>query len=275
MQNRNGLCHPLRQNKVGKWLDRHFFLMAVLALASTLLCGCGVIDFIEKEPPPKDAEIMSGYYRVGIKVSNSADVIDEMYLPEYELLSQSKKVIACAGQKKKGYKSWYKMAGFEENQSTVQRKYLLIEDEKPKTLIADKKTRAIIECSMALDKELLKEPFSSENAKLIAILKKVHEKSLEDVSEVSADNNVIIVGGGMVNQAFEAAITKLESSPAEAAKLNSAKGVSFSHLSLDEGVIQMGVEYDIVTVKIKLGSLVKRFKLDFEKEPEESELDIW
>jgi len=264
-----------KKNDLSKLFDGRFFLTAALLAASTLLSGCGALDYIKPDKPPSDADIMSGYYRVGIKVSNSVDVIDEMYLPDYELLSQSKKVISCAGQKKQGYKSWYKLAAFEEGESYVQRKYLLIADEKPKTLFASKRSRALVECSMVIDKELLKEPFTSENAKLIAILKRFHEKSIEDVSEVSADNNVITVCGGMVNQSLSAAITKLESSPAEAAKLNSADGVTFSHLSLDKGVIKMGVEYDIATVEIKLGSLVKGFKLDLEKETKEKDVEIW
>jgi hypothetical protein len=44
---------------------------------------------------------------------------------------------------------------------------------------------------------------------------------------------------------------------------------------MDAGIIQMGIEYDIVSVKIALGSLVKKFKLDFEKEPKESEIEVW
>jgi hypothetical protein len=251
------------------------FLTAAFALVSIVLNGCGAIDFVKKEGPPNNASVISGYYRVGLKMSSSADVVDEMYLPEYELLSQSKKVIACAGQKKMGYKSWYKMAAFEEGQSTVQRKYLFIEDEKPKVLFASIRARARFECSVALDTKMLKEPFSSENAKLIAILKKIHNDSVKDVAGVSADNNVIMTDGGLANQALADAITKLEASPAEAAKLNSAKGVSFSALSMDAGVIQMGIEYDIVSVKIALGSLVKKFKLDFEKEPKESEIEVW
>ena len=263
------------KSKIKRGFDRRSVLAAVLIILVFSLCGCGVMEFIGKEPPPTNAEIMSGYYRVGIKLSNSADVFDEMYMPEYELLSQSKKVIACAGQKKNGYKTWYKMAGFDENEPTAMRKYLFLEDEKPKTLFAEPRANAIFECSMVLDKSLLNEPYSNDSTKLTAILKKVQENSVNDAAEVSPDNNLILAGGGMVNQALQAAIVKLENSPALAANLNTSDGVSFSHMSFDEGRIQMGIEYEIVTVKIKLGSIVKPSKIDFEKPTTESDIDVW
>lgn len=271
------------QNKTNKQKNR-LLKKSLLALTLTIitlsLAGCGttptdVFYFMKKDTTPTNADIISGYYRVGLRLSNSADVLDEMYMPEYELLSQSKTVIAVSGQKKKGYKAWLKMAAFNENEQMAKRKYLFIVDEKPKTLFAEPRTNAIYECSMVLDKELLNKPYNNQSAKMIEILKTVRENTQNDLAQVSEDNNIIQVCGGMANQALHAALTKLQNSPAEAPKLNTAEGVKFSHLSLDEGIIQMGVEYDTVIVKMKLGSLVKPLNLDFEKDIEDIELDVW
>ncbi len=270
------------QNQITK---QKLLKKSLLALAFVLialnLAGCifttptDVFFFVKKDTTPTNVDIVSGYYGVDLRLSSSADVLDEMYMPEYELLSQSKNVIAVAGQKKKDYKLWLKMAAFDENKPMAQRKYLFIEDEKPKTLFAEPRASVFFECSMVLEKEMLNKPYNSESAKLLDILKNVQENTQKDLAQVSEDNNIIQVCGGMANQALEAAVVKLQSSPAEIAKINTASGVKFSHLSLDEGVIRMGVEYDIVTVKIKLGSLVKKLKLDFEKDIEEIELDVW
>jgi hypothetical protein len=128
---------------------------------------------------------------------------------------------------------------------------------------------------MVIDKQMLNKPYSNPSARLLEILKSVQENTKNDVAQVIEDNSTVAVCGGMTNQALAAAISKLENSPAEIANINTVSGVKFSHLSLDEGVIQMGVEYDIVTVKIKLGSYVKKWKIDFEKEAEEVEADVW
>jgi hypothetical protein len=270
------------QNKINKQKNR-LRKKSLLALASILialnLAACGspvnLIYFAKKDTTPTNADIISGYYRTGLRLSNSADVLDEMYMPQYEFLSQSKTVIAVTGQKKDEYKKWLKMASFDENEPMAQRKYLFIEDEKPKTLFAEPKTNAFFECAMVIDKQMLTKPYSNPSARLLEILKKVQENTKNDLAKVSEDNHTIQVCGGMAKQALTAAITKLESSPAEIAKINTVSGVKFTHLSLDEGVIQMGVEYDIVTVKIKLGSYVKKWKLDLEKEIEEVEADVW
>ncbi len=249
------------------------------ALIALNLVGCSnpadIVTFVKKETAPTNADIIGGYYGTGLRLSNSADAIDEMFMPEYELLSQSKNVIAVTGQKKKDYKLWLKMAAFDENEPMAQRKYLFIEDEKPKTLFAQPNANAFFECSMVIDKEMLNKPYSNPSARLLEILNKVQENTQKDLAQVSEDNHIIQVCGGMANQALEGAITKLESSPADIAKINTVSGVKFSHLSLSEGVIQMGVEYDIVTVKIKLGSYVKKWKVDFEKNIEEVEADVW
>jgi len=270
------------QNKITKQktklIKKHLLALAFTLIALNLV-GCGnpadLIYFVKKDTAPTNADIISGYYGVGLRLSNSADVLDEMYMPEYELLSQSKTVIAVTGQKKKDYKKWLKMAAFDENETMAQRKYLFIEDEKPKTLFAEPRANAFFECSMVIDKQMLSKPYSNPSTRLLEILKKVQENTQKDLAQVSEDNHIIQVCGGMANQALTGAITKLQSSPADIVKINTVSGVKFSHLSLDEGVIQMGVEYDIITVKIKLGSYVKKWKIDFEKDIEEVEADVW
>jgi hypothetical protein len=69
-----------------------------LTLIFLNLAGCSnpadVIYLVKKDTAPTNADIIGGYYRTGLRLSNAADVFDEMYMPEYELISQSKNVIA-------------------------------------------------------------------------------------------------------------------------------------------------------------------------------------
>ncbi len=116
-------------------------------------------------------------------------------------------------------------------------------------------------------------PYANQPAKLLAILNVLQKKAAGDIAEVSADNKTIRLCGGLLNQALSAAITHLESSPAQTAQLSS-NGVNFSHPSLNEGKIQMGIDYDIAIVQIKLGSYVEKWKLRFEKEIEKEE-PVW
>ena len=99
------------------------------------LCGCAVYEYAKPEEPPSNVQLFEDFYRkVELRKSSSADVLTVGGYWENELLSQSKRVVAWSGQKKKGYKSWLKMVACDENDSRANRKYLFIEDEKPKVL---------------------------------------------------------------------------------------------------------------------------------------------
>ena len=223
------------------------------------------IEFFTPEGKPEDADIRYAYDRTELKVSSSADVLSTIHLPEYELLSQSKSVVATHGTKKrKHHKMWFKMVAFDEDALTAQRKYILFEDERPKFLYADPVGGVKFECEMVLGKEILNEPYANENARRIAVLKKVLERFQDDMSEVEADNKELRMTGMIAHQALTSLITELGAEPgsaAQAGRLDSVKGVGFSNMSYTHGLAWMRIECnDIVRIKIFLGSFAKRYK---------------
>jgi len=222
------------------------------------LSGCSVVDFLTPEPAPYNEEVSAGYYQTNLKTSTASDVLGIIQLPEYETLSQSKSVVASVGQKKKGYKMWLKIVAFDENNTTAKRKYLFIEDEKPKILFVEPWTYVSFDCQMVLEPEVLNKPYADENAKQIAILKQILESTRKDMDQVRQDNKKIAVSGMMINQGLESALVELDHSPGLAKELNNPDGIEFSHISLDKGKIHMAVEGDVATVKMRLGSQVKK-----------------
>jgi hypothetical protein len=93
------------------------------------LCGCAIVNYFKREKPPYDTELYEVYSLTELKTSSAAEVLGMIHDPECELLSQSKSVIASFGQKKKGYKRWFNMVAFDENELTARRKYFFIVDE--------------------------------------------------------------------------------------------------------------------------------------------------
>jgi hypothetical protein len=225
------------------------------------LCGCAVKDFLTPESPPYDTEIAQSYYQTELKISTSADVLTTIHKPEYELLSQSKSVIASVGQKKKGREVWLNMVAFDENELTAMRKYFFVIDEKPKSLLMliRPRRKLMFDSEMVLQADVLDKPYANENARRIAILKRVLENSRKDIKEVGPDNNMIVVCGMLINQSLEASLVELDSSPVLASGLSEPAGVEFSHITLDKGKIQMVVADDIVSIKIRVDSLVHPF----------------
>ena len=122
---------------------------------------------------------MLGLEYGAVRLELSSDEWKSAFREEYELLSQSKSVIGSVGQKKSGYKMWMKMVSFDEDELTAKRKYVLIEDEKPKALFVEPWASFKFNCQMVLDAEVLDEPYSNENARRIAILIKAQENALE------------------------------------------------------------------------------------------------
>jgi hypothetical protein len=244
--------------------QRKLFTLYLLLIALCLVYGCSIVEYFKPEGPPYDVELYHVYDQTKLKVSTSADVLVTIHRPEYELLSHSESVIASVGQKKKGRKTWCNMVAFDENELTANRKYLLIVDDRPNLLEEPRKSLSF-DCEMVLERQILAEPYASENARRIAILKRVRENTGRDKDEVGPDNNMLDICGMLANQALEAALVKLDSSPVLASKLDEPAGVDFSHINLGRGKIRMLFEDDIVKVKMRLGRLIKKW----EKSPEE------
>jgi hypothetical protein len=220
------------------------------------LCGCAVVDFFAPEQPPYDRQILASYDMTRLKESSSADVLAIICMPKYELLSQSKSVIASQGQNKKGYKSWFAMVAFDEDDLRARRKYLLLVDEKAKGLLLWPRRKLIFDSEMVLEAKVLDEPYANENARRIAILRQVKENIRRDIDEVAPDNKRLGVCGMLINQTLGTVLQRLDESPVLASKLSDAEGFGFDHITFGRGNIVMNVTDDIVKVDVRLGSFV-------------------
>ena len=235
-------------------------VMRLLVLISCLyLGGCSVVNILTPEGAPADEQICEGYDRIKLNTSSSADVLTALYMPEYELLSQSKSVIASSGQKTKGRKLWCKMVAFDENELTARRKYLLIVDDRLNIMEEPKKFLRF-DCEMVLEPKILEEPYASENARRIAILKQVLENTRKDIDQVGPDNKTVNTCGMLINQGLETVLVRLESSPVLASKLSDSAGLEFDHISYNKGKIRMVVEDNTVVIKLRLGSAANKFE---------------
>ena len=221
------------------------------------LCGCAVVDYFKPEKPPYDEQLSESYENTILKVSRAADVLAAIYEPKYELLSQSKSVIASSGQKKKGHEIWFNMAAFDENALTAKRKYFFLVDDKPKSFWVQPKRRLKFDCEMVMGPELFNEPYVNDNAKRIAILKKVLANVRSDIDQVGAKDKNISTSGMLINQTMKTVLDKLESSPVLATRLNPSEGLDFDHITLGSGKIWMGASGDIVNIKIRVDSFVR------------------
>ncbi len=236
-----------------------------ILLACGLVAGCAVAELFKPEKPPYNEDIYAIYRQTTLKQSTSADALALFAKPELGLVSQSKSVIAQAGQKNKGYKSWFNMAAFDENSLIMNRKYVFIVDERPKQLFVEPWEGVYFDCQMVLPKEVLGEPYANENAKRIAILKQVRESTRADARDVGADNQVILRCGAIISQGIDALGVKLDASPAMAAGLSEPEGLEFEDMSFDKGRMRLITEGDVVTVRMRLGSFAKKGKVSFVK----------
>jgi hypothetical protein len=234
-------------------------LLAVLCFCA--LCGCSYVEPAGSLLPPY--EDASGYRQTKLKESSSADVLAVITKPKDELLSQSKSVVASLGHKKGGHKLWCNMVAFDENELTAKRKCFFLVDEKAESFLMWPKRRLIFDTEMVLEAEVLDEPYANENARRIAILRQVMESTRQDVDEVTPDNKMIGICGGLINQTLTTVLQRLEESPVLASKLSDDKGFGFDHITLGKGNIAMNVTDDIVKVKVRLGSFVWTFEDPF------------
>ncbi|MFZ0034301.1 MAG: hypothetical protein WAK60_04855 [Sedimentisphaerales bacterium] len=228
--------------------------LALLCLCA--LCSCSTGLYVDSVSHPYDKELTARYDQTKLKKSNSADVLAAIASPKYELLSQSKSVIASQGLKKKGHELWFNMVAFDENELTAKRKYFFLVDEKAENPLIWPKRRLVFDSEMVLEAKVLDEPYANENARRIAILKQVKENVRRDIDEVAPDNKRIGVCGMLINQTLGTVLQKLDESPVLASELSDPNGFGFDHITLGKGNIVMNVTDDIVKVDVKLGSFV-------------------
>jgi hypothetical protein len=232
-----------------------FFAFSFQLLVVFGLCGCSVVEYFEPLVPPYDKELSASYHQTKLKESSSADVLATIHRPEYELLSQSKSVVASLGQKKKGHKIWFNMVAFDENKPAARRKYFFVVDEKAKSFLILPRRRLIFDSEMVLETEVLDKPYANENARRIAILEQVLKNVRKDTDELAQDNKMLGICGMLINQTLNTVLQKLDESPVLASKLSGNNGLPFDHITLGKGSIGMGITDDIVKVKVKVSSL--------------------
>ena len=142
--------------------------------------GGDFVRFCKPDKSPNYVQLYEGYSQIKLMEDGSAEVLavfgEPIYVSSDEeaeqvdekaLLSQSESVIASSGLAKKGYKSWLRMVGFDENELTARRKYIFMADERPKTLFTEPWESASFDCEMVLGEEVLGEPYANENARRI------------------------------------------------------------------------------------------------------------
>jgi hypothetical protein len=241
-------------------------LKAVVLVLCCLVAGCSVVTFFTPEGPPSNKEIYSLYRQTILKQSTSANVLSALGTPKYALLSQSKSIVALAGDKdkKQGKKMWFNMVSFDETELIAKRKYVFISDDRPKQLFVEPWEGVDFGCQIVLSKDFLDEPYANENARRVAVLRQVEADTRKDTSEVGADNVMLSLCGMMAGQGMDAALTKLSVSPAIASRFGEPNGVEFEHIGFDKCRLRMVIDNDVVTVRMRLGSFGKDEKISFE-----------
>jgi len=134
-------------------------LIVCLGLIVLFTVSCVVADtyyLVKPEGKPSDKQVAKAYNMTELQKSTAADVLPLLYTPQAttELLSQSTKVLAVQGEKNDGYKMWFTLIAFDENDLLAKRKYLMIENEKAKILFTEPWEGMRFDCQMILEGDI-------------------------------------------------------------------------------------------------------------------------
>ncbi|MBA7714572.1 hypothetical protein ES703_123598 [subsurface metagenome] len=260
-------------------------LFAVLLLG-TLLGGCSTVSpWAKARQLSYQAKLSAPYDQIRLKQSIIHDTVPKIQrlqdelgpsFAEAELISHSENVVVSLGQSKDGYKSWFNMVTFQENELNAVRKYFFFVDDKARSFQLSPSRGLSFDCEMVIGEEMLAEPGTAENARRIAMLRNVLDNFHKDFSELSEDtattdqkNKMFDICRMLINQAFEVVLRELDSSPVLATRLSQAGGVEFDHINFDKGKIQMVVGGNIVRVKIRLGAFTHTIEVKESKTKKE------
>jgi outer membrane murein-binding lipoprotein Lpp len=260
-------------------------LFAVLLLG-TLLGGCSTVSpWARSRQLSYQAKLSAPYDQIKLKqsiIQNAVPKIQRLQdelepgFAEAELISHSDNVVVSLGQSKDGYKSWFNMVTFQENELNAVRKYFFFVDDKARSFELSPSRGLSFDCEMVIGEEMLSEPGTAENARRIAMLRNVLDNFHKDIAELRGDteapdqeNKMLDICRMLINQAFEVVLRELDSSPVLATRLSQAGGVEFDHINFDKGKIQMVVGGNIVMVKIRLGAFTHMIEVKKSKPKKE------
>lgn len=259
------------------------YWFSVVAVLSCGLCGCSVVQSFQPESPSYD-RLSAVYDNTQLGTTPSLDVLEMVRVPKHEasesteahLVSQSDTIIAAFGRGEQGYATWFTMVTFDEHTMAARRKYFYVVDEKvnvpltqPIHFLTEPKRGLMFDCQTVLESDVLSQPYATEQAKQIAILRRLEEDFRRDLQELSQDKDspgrsdeTLSVSGMLVSQVFDAVMLELRQSPVLAGALKAGSGLEFDHISFDKGRIRLLVEGDVATVKIRLGLFRYGFQAD-------------
>jgi hypothetical protein len=260
-------------------------LFAVLLLG-TLPGGCSAVSpWARSQQLSYQGKLSAPYDRITLKqsiIQNAVPTIQRLQkelepgFAEAELISHSENVVVSLGQSKDGYKSWFNMVTFQENELNAVRKYFFFVDDKARSFQLSPSRGLRFDCEMVIGEEMLAEPGTAENARRIAMLRNVLDNFHKDIAELRDDteapdqeNKMLDICRMLINQAFEVVLRELDSSPVLATRLSQADGVEFDHINFDKGKIQMVVGGNIVRVKIRLGAFTHMIEVKKSKPKKE------
>ncbi len=260
-------------------------LFAVLLLG-TLPGGCSAVSpWAKARQFSYQAKLSTPYDQIRVKQSVIHDAVPKIQrlkdelgadFAEAELISHSENVVVSLGQSKDGFKTWFNMVTFQENELNAIRKYFFIVEDKARGFQFSPSRGLRFDCEMVLEKEMLAGPDTTENARRIAVLRNVLDNLRKDIGELSDDtdatgqeNKMLDICRMLINQTFEIILRELDSSPVLATRLNQAGGAEFNHINFDNGKIQMVIGTDIVRVKIRLGAFAHMIEVKKSKPKKE------
>ncbi len=244
--------------------------LGLLVLAGFFcLAGCSSSDQLSY------ARLAWPYYQTRLGASSTLDVLAQMEAPEYkfapeqidvQLLNQSDTAVASSGRSADGYKMWVNIVVFDKRRMTATRKYFFCSDERsreatkpsPAALFGHNKG-LMFDAQLLLDPKIATTPYTTEEARRIAILRWASEQFTTDVrgltnqaKEPTQINELVATAGLMMNQTFQGIMLAMTKSPAFARNLNDKAGVAFPHMSLGEGRVQMLATDNAVALKIRV-----------------------
>jgi len=252
-------------------------LPATLSMAALLfalaLSGCSLQGYLGSTKLPY-AKLAIPYRSTQLGRSTSLEVLNLARNPEYQfdsekveqvLLTQGDTAISFSGRSEDTRITWLNLIAFDEFRMTARGKYFFCIDEQAerapdsKRLLFPPRKGIVFDAEFVIDTDVLTTPYATAEAQRIAILSWLAGQLQRDVATLVGNpddpaqgTEAIPLSAMLIGQVFQAVLVELDRSPGLAANLGSPQGVSFPHMSLDEGRIRLITQNELGAVKVRV-----------------------
>jgi hypothetical protein len=242
-----------------------FAVAASLLTMLSLSTGCAWMQRGSSPPEsPTPLQLLTTFKASELGTSSSGDVLSsltDLSFPGIEIVSSSQNAISVAGPIDLADRTWATIVSFGEDTLTVDAKYFIYVNDKPRGFFHHKVTNARMDVEKYISPDVLSANYPNEEERNLAVIRDILKGLTSAARNLKTQDSRVrscVMAG---NQLLEQRIAQYKASPSSMATISGMTGTAFDTPELGKGRIKLIVSNNVASLKMVCGPVSSDFTL--------------